>query len=187
MRGKQRGAGGPRGSVGQLLRVISRLWGTGAVGPWWSVAWPWGDQEEVWWPPMRGVASGPEQLPGPQIWMKIALPTKAPPALAPPPRRPDAAVTGSSQAARAVTHTLHAPEGHCLLSLTRSLLPQGRALPRPPPPVDFSSTIPLGRHGLSAHKPWPASSIALLSICSLALEGSSGHISPTSPTLLIPG
>ena len=39
---------------------------------------------------MRGVASGPEQLPGPQIWMKIALPTKAPPALAP----PDAAVDG---------------------------------------------------------------------------------------------
>ena len=92
MRGKKRGAGGPRGFVGQLLRVVSRLWGTGAVGPCWSVAWPRGDQEEVWCPPMRDVASGPEQLPGPQIWMKIALPTKALPALVPPP--PDAAVDG---------------------------------------------------------------------------------------------
>ena len=109
--------------------------------------------------------------------MKTALSTKAPPALAPQTLLWMGVFTGGS----AVTDTLHTPQGHCLLSLTRSLLPQGCTLPRPPAPVDFSSAVPLGKHGLSARKPWPASSIALLSICSPAPEVSRGHFSSTFP------
>ena len=81
---------------------------------------------------MRRVASGPEQLPGPQIWMKIALPTKAPPALAPRPSLPrrccDGVFTGCSGGD---THASR-PRG-TLSTVPHTLAAAPRARPSPTP------------------------------------------------------
>ena len=94
--------------------------------------------------------------------------------------------TGWSGSYRHASRRPHPPG--TLSTVPHMLTAAPRARPSPTPhPVDFSSAVPLGRHGLSARKPWPAASIARLRGCSLALEASCGHFLSTCPTLLIPG
>lgn len=130
LRGKQRGACGPRGSVDRLLRVVSRLWGTGAA-PGGLLLGRGAIGRRCGGPRCGGIGSGPEQLPGPQIWMKTALPTKALPALAP----TDAAVDGG-------LHRLVGQLQTCLMPPPRDTVycpsrahccPKGTPFPDPPP------------------------------------------------------
>lgn len=108
-------------------------------------------------PGCGGVGSGPEQLPGPQIWIKTALPTTVPPALAP----PDSAVDeGLHRLVGQLQTCLTPPRDTVYCPSQAHCCPKGVPLPDPPPrgfqpPRSSLEALPLCPQALACclHRP----------------------------------